>query len=80
METKLPPLAISGVVPTSMIFAQWLCDEDTIDLVEVMKYHEDCHKSTIDLLRYWGLLNSMPKGMEEEVWNDNFIDNHRANI
>ena len=32
MEKNLLPLAIGGTVPKANIFAQWLCDKDTIDL------------------------------------------------
>ena len=80
METKISLLAIGGVVTTFMIFAQWICDKDTIDLGEVMNYHEDRHKCTIDLLRYWLLLDALTKGMQEEVWNDNFLNKHCENI
>ena len=52
MDRNLLPLAIDGVGPISVVFAQWLCDEYTIDLGEGMKYHENRHECTIYLLRF----------------------------
>ena len=45
-----------------------------------MKYHEDRHKCTIDLLRFHKLLDALPEGMKEEVWNDHVLDKHRETI
>ena len=64
METNNLPLAIGGECPTSMIFAQWICDEDTIDLGEGMKYYKDHNECTIDLLRFHELLDALPEGIK----------------
>ena len=80
MKTNFLPLAIGGASLTSIIFAQWLCSEDNIDLGEGMKYHEDRHKCIIDLLRFCEFLGALPKGMKEEVWNDHVLDNHHETI
>ena len=42
-----------------------------------MKYHEDRHKCTIDILRFSELLDALTKGMKEEVCNDHFLYTHR---
>ena len=63
METNLLPLAIGGAGPTSMIFAQWICDKDTIDFGECMNYHEDRHEYTIDLLRFRKFLDYSKKSL-----------------
>ena len=80
METNLIPLSIGSTGPTSMIFVQWICEKVTIDLGEGMKYHEERHECTIDLLRFCELLDSLPKVMKEEVWNDHVLDKHCENI
>ena len=62
------------------MFAQWLSDEETDDLGEGMKYHEDRHKCTIHLLIFHGFLDALTKGMTEEVWNDHVLNKHCKNI
>ena len=80
METNLFPLAIGGAGPTSMVFAEWICNKETIYLGEGMKYQEDRHECTIGLLRFSEFLDALTKGMKEEVWNDHVLDKHRKNI
>ena len=64
MDTNLLPIAIGGAVPNSMVFAQWLCNKGTIDIGEVMKYHEDHHKFTIDLLSFCEFLDALTEGIK----------------
>ena len=63
-----------------MIFAQWLCEEDTIDLGEGMNYHEDRQSFTIDLLRFCELFDALPEVIKEEFWNFHVLDKHLETI
>ena len=65
MDTNPFPLAIGDAGPTSMIFAQCICEEETIDLGEGMKYHEDRQECNIELLRFRECLDALPEEMKE---------------
>ena len=45
-----------------------------------MKYNEDRHECTIDLLRFCELLGSLIELIKEEVWNYHVLDKHRETI
>ena len=79
-ETNLLQIAIDGAGPTSTIFVPCICNEDTIDIGEGMKYHEDLHECTIDLLMFCEFLNALPDVMKNDVYNYHVIDNHPENI
>ena len=45
-----------------------------------MKYNEERHKCTINLLRFHEFLDALPKEMKEEVRNDHVLDKYRETI